>query len=161
MGRGSGVPMETDSVSGRTLTSERPATAIREARGMPFDGCGSAEEAGPSERQLSGLHKGRRCVSASGVLPCGPRTGFNLSGRGGVCRTLGISCETRLNDAKPDWQVSSKVIWFRQLHALVRRLVLPATGRAPWSTCCGPPKRGTSDTTSPLDSRSSLRVDTR
>jgi hypothetical protein len=35
--------------------------------------------------------------------------------------TRGISCETRLNDAKPDRPASSKILWFRQLHALVVR----------------------------------------
>ena len=33
-----------------------------------------------------------------------------------------MSCETRLNDARPTRPVSSKILGFRQLHALVRRL---------------------------------------
>jgi hypothetical protein len=40
-----------------------------------------------------------------------------------VRRTRGISCETSLNDARADGPVSSKILWFRQLHALVRRLL--------------------------------------
>jgi hypothetical protein len=46
---------------------------------------------------------------------------------GRVCPTLGISCETRLNDARSDGPASFKILWFRQLHALVRRPVIASS----------------------------------
>jgi hypothetical protein len=50
-----------------------------------------------------------------------------------VRTTLGMSCETRLNDAKPDGPASSKILWFRLLDALVRQQVrvrpIPALSR--------------------------------
>jgi hypothetical protein len=40
--------------------------------------------------------------------------------------TLGISCETRLNNASLTLPATSKIPGFRQLHALVLRLVDPS-----------------------------------
>jgi hypothetical protein len=45
-----------------------------------------------------------------------------------VSRTLGISRETRLNDERPDGRPSSKILWVRQLHALVGPLAAHRAG---------------------------------
>jgi hypothetical protein len=39
--------------------------------------------------------------------------------------TPGISCETSLDNDRPDAPASSKILWLRQIHALVRQLVFP------------------------------------
>jgi len=79
-------------------------------------------EASPRRR---GMTLGLRHSSLSRQTGCSSlQSRSQRSGNGfpkGICRTLGMSCETRLNDDRTEVPAASKIPGFRQLHALGRR----------------------------------------